>query len=136
MDIKPYLDHHKEAVNLVQSLQEKIASPAQNAEEINKMLITLTGKLKFHLSMEDKFIYPKAVSSSNAELQTVAKKMQAEMAPIGAALSSYAAAWGGVAAIKAKPDAFVAETKKIISALKSRIETEEKSFYPLVSKHL
>lgn len=136
MNIKPYFDQHREALGLVQKLQEKMGNPAQNADDIAGMLLVLVGRLTFHLSMEDKFIYPKATSSSHPQLQAVAKKMQAEMAPIGEAISAYAKAWNSPAAIRAQPEVFVAETGKIVAALKNRIDAEEKTFYPLVANHL
>ena len=135
MNVDSYLDQHKEAVGLVLDLESKLLNPAEEAEAINGILTTLIGKLTFHISMEDKFIYPKALESANEDLKTMAGKMQSEMGTIGGVLDSYAKNWAAVAQIKADPDTFVTETKKIISALKGRIAAEEKNFYPLVAEH-
>ncbi len=136
MDIKSYLEQHKEAAALVGDLEGQLSNAADNAEVIRGILVTLIGKLKFHVGMEDKFIYPKAIESNNDNLKSVATKMQQEMGQIGEVLDKYAMSWNSVDKIKSNPDVFVTETKEIIAALKSRIGAEEKDFYPLVTEHL
>ncbi len=136
MDINSYLEQHKEAAGLVVDLEKRLQNVEGEAVGIMTTLTTLIGKLGYHISMEDKYIYPKAVESTNDDLKAVATKMQSDMAPIGEALGKYAKVWYSADVIKKDPDTFVTETKGIIAALRNRIEVEEKDFYPLVKEHL
>ncbi len=136
MDITSYLEQHKEAARLIGELEGKLSNPVEEAEAIKQILTTLIGKLNFHISMEDKFIYPKAVESTEESLKTTTTKMQVEMAPLGDALGEYAKKWLNVNGIKSDADTFVVETKVVIAALKSRIEAEERDFYPLVKEYM
>lgn len=136
MNVDSYLKQHKEAAGLVGEIEGKLSNAKQEAQAINQLLIKLLGTLKFHISMEDKFIYPKATASANGKLKSVATKIQSDMAPIGAALEKYARSWSSADKIRVNPDAFVKETNGVIKALVNRIEVEEKTFYPLVVEHL
>ena len=135
MDIIPYVKQHQEALNLAQQLQQKLQEAQPSVQEIAKILIELSGKLKFHLSMEDKYVYPKAMTSTNADLQATAKRMQTEMLGIADAFSKYVGDWNSNS-ISKDLGKFASETTGILTALKKRIELEERTFYPLVREHL
>src|SRR6201996_6477340 len=93
MDITPYVKQHREALGLAEQLQQKLQEAQPPVQEIARTLIELSGKLQFHLSMEDKYVYPKAVTSANADLQATARKMQAEMLGIADAFGKYVGDW-------------------------------------------
>jgi len=136
MDMSSYLKQHKEALNLVDKIEEKLINTAENAEEINTLLVELISKLGFHLSLEDKFLYPKSIESTNDNLKNTAAKMKDEMGEIGSILDSYAKSWTSSEQIKNAPEKFINETKGIIQELKNRIKLEEKELYPLAAMHL
>ncbi|MBB6251383.1 hemerythrin domain-containing protein [Nitrospirillum iridis] len=135
MNIVPYVKQHQEALGLAQQLQKKLEESPAPVQEIVEILIELSGKLNFHLSMEDKFVYPKAVTSANIDLQSTAKRMQAEMLGIADAFAQYVAVWNSNS-ISKDLSKFASETTSILTALKKRIELEEREFYPLVREHL
>lgn len=135
MDISPYIKQHAETLDLAQQLEQKLQEAKPSVQEIIGILIKLSGKLKFHLSMEDKFVYPKAITAKNADLKSTAERMQAEMLGIADAFSNYAAAWNSKS-ISEDMSKFASETTGILTALKKRIELEEQKFYPLVREHL
>lgn len=135
MDITPYVKQHREALDLARQLQQKLQEAQPSVPEIARILIELSGKLKFHLSMEDKHVYPKAVTSANADLQATARKMQTEMLGIAEAFAKYVGDWNSTS-IARDPGKFASETTAILTALKRRIELEEQKFYPLVREHL
>jgi hypothetical protein len=135
MDITSYVKQHQEALGLGQQLQQKLKEAQPPVQEIVKILIELAGKLNYHLSMEDKYVYPKAVTSTNADLQATAKKMQTEMLGIADAFGKYVSNWNSIS-ISKDLGKFTAETTEILTALKKRIELEEHKFYPLVREHL
>lgn len=135
MDISPYVKQHQEALGLARQLQQKLQEAQPPVQEIARILVELSGKLKFHLSMEDKFVYPKAATSANADLQATAKRMQTEMLGIADAFAKYVGEWNSNS-ISRDLGRFTSETTGILAALKKRIELEEDKFYPLVREHL
>jgi hemerythrin-like domain-containing protein len=137
MDMSNFLSQHKDAATVVGQIEGKIAAGvAANADEIRSLLNGLVGKLKIHLAMEDKNIYPKAAESSDPTLKQMSVKLQQEMDGLAGALVAYSQKWMMAATIKAQPDAFAAETKAVFDALKKRITVEERDFYPLCAKSL
>ncbi|HEY5126597.1 MAG TPA: hemerythrin domain-containing protein [Bradyrhizobium sp.] len=106
-----------------------------NRLEIRKLLTEIGGKLKFHLSMEDSYVYPKALAAANSDLKAVAKKMQAEMVGISDAFGKYLTTWTKISILK-DPAKFISDTKSILATLKRRIDLEEHDFYPLLHAHL
>lgn len=135
MDVSSYVKHHRETLGLARQLQQKVQEAQPSVPEISRILIELAGTLKFHLSMEDKFVYPRAASSTNPGLQAIAKKMQTEMVGMSEACGKYFATWDSTA-IADDMGRFAAETNRILAALKNRIDAEEHTFYPLVHEYL
>lgn len=135
MDISSYVKQHREALDLAQRLQKKIQEPQPPASEITAILVELAGKLKFHLSMEDQYVYPKAVTSPDRALRSMAQAMQSEMLGISGAFAKYVSTWTS-SAIAGDLARFRTETSGLLAALRDRIGREERSFYPLVHKGL
>ena len=135
MDVSSYVKQHRDALDLAQRLQRKIQEPQPAVSDIVAILIELAGKLKFHLSMEDQYVYPKAIASQDEALRSVAHRMQSEMLGISAAFAKYVSTWTSVA-IGADLARFRTETGSLLAALRDRIDREEHSFYPLVHKGL
>lgn len=136
MDMTMFKTQHKEVGALVQSIEAQLAKGAtgMNADTVRQDLSTLVGKLKIHLAMEDKSIYPKAETSANGDLKTLALKMKTEMSGLAGALISYNDKWATSAKIKENPQGFITETKGVFTALKGRVATEDTQFYPLLEK--
>jgi len=135
MDVSSYMSQHREALFIAQRLQLKLCEKQPPADDIAAILTELAGKLKFHLAMEDKYVYPKALSSSHPDLQATAHKMQTEMAGISDAFLNYLATWN-ISAIAGDTRKFTDETNAMLAALKKRIDLEERTLYPLVHRHL
>jgi len=135
MDVSSYVTQHREALGLAEQLQQKLQQAQLPIEEISKLLMEIGGKLKFHLSMEDSYVYPKALAAANSDLKAVAKKMQAEMVGISDAFGKYLTTWTKISILK-DPAKFISDTKGILATLKRRIDLEEHDFYPLLHAHL
>lgn len=128
---------HDEIIALAQELAALLdpAKLAVDAGPARSKLSSLAGKLKVHLAMEDQSLYPNAASSGHAPLSSLATQYQQEMGGIKAAFEKYLATWPAPAAIQAKPEAFVADTKAIYGALAERVRKENEELYPLVDAH-
>jgi len=107
---------------------------AKDAAQAHKLLTELTGKLIVHLAAEDQVLYPQLLKAKNPRTQTMAKRFITEMGSIAQAFKSYVVKWGSPASIQANPEAFVTETKGIISALGERIRKENTQLYPLADQ--
>lgn len=130
-------EQHKKALEIVSAIQADLnpTKLAQDAQAISANLSKLSGTIGVHLAMEDKSLYPAMMGSANAEVKKAADKFSKEMGNIGAVFGAYTKKWNA-GTIKSDPNAFITETKQIISVLGDRIKREEAELYPLADKLL
>ena len=100
---------------------------------VRKLLSAFAGKVNFHLAMEDEALYPRLMQDGDASVKTRAAKFKDEMGGLGQVFSAYNTKWQ-VSAIKADPEGFGNETRKVFGALAKRIERENNELYPLADK--
>lgn len=127
---------HKELVEIVQAISAKLnpAAAAAEADQIRHLLSSLSGKLNFHLAMEDKSLYPAMLASTDPAAKKAATEFMNEMGGLATAFKNYVAAWPTAAAIKEKPADFCAQTQGVFAALGKRVEREESVLYALADK--
>lgn len=128
--------HHKE-ISAVMADIEKILDPSAmtvNASEAVKLLVVLSGKISFHLGMEDKHLYPSLQNSKDEKLKTLADEYIKDMGTLAGAFKDYSSAWLAPQKIQANPDGFITQTKAVFQALRKRIEREETTLYPLADQ--
>ena len=135
MDISKFVHQHEEALEQLQQLEERCKQKPLNSGNISESLVGVAAHLKFHLAMEDKFLYPKAAGSPDQSLKELSRDMSDEMMQITAVFDKYVNQWTKMA-IDREPVRFLSETSTIIEAIRSRIEREEESLYPLAEKIL
>ncbi|MDI9408445.1 MAG: hemerythrin domain-containing protein [Candidatus Pacebacteria bacterium] len=135
MDISKFLHQHEEALELLQRLEDHCKQIPLNSREVSESLVGIAAQLKFHLAMEDKFLYPKASQSSDAELKSLSHHMSDEMMEISKVFDKYVNAWTK-SSIDRDSAKFLAETAQIIAAIRDRIEREEGHLYPLAEARL
>lgn len=133
--VDTFKQQHAELVDTVQQLDKLLQSGtlASNAAEARSLLAQLSGKLKVHLSMEDKNMYPKLQESADPNVKGKAQKFIDEMGGIAQAFTDYTGRWPNAIAIQQNPDGFIQETKGIFAVLADRIHKEESELYPLVN---
>lgn len=103
-----------------------------NASEISHKLASLIGKLKVHLSSEDRALYPALLASPNPKVKTTAEAFMKEMGGIAPSVEAYFTKWALGSRIQKNPEDFVTETKALFAALEKRIDREHKDLYPLL----
>ncbi|MCX8500414.1 MAG: hemerythrin domain-containing protein [Alphaproteobacteria bacterium] len=135
MDITKFLHQHEEALELLDKLESDCSKEPINSRDLSESLVSIAAKLKFHLAMEDKFLYPKAATSSDQDLKNLSQKMSDEMGKISIVFEAYVNRWSRIA-IEREPQKFLTETAGIIDAIRKRIEREESSLYPLAEQKL
>jgi hemerythrin-like domain-containing protein len=113
----------------------KTLDPAQRAKDATQarmLLSSLAGKLKVHLAMEDKTLYPRLMQDPDPKLSGLAKRFADEMGGIAEIFGGYMERWPSAEAIQEAPRRFVADTRKLFAALATRIEREDNQLYPLL----
>ncbi len=104
----------------------------RSAQVARNLLSDLVGKLKIHLAMEDKSLYPRLLRSPDPEVRGLAERFMAEMGGIASVLVSYLGAWPTAQSIQDEPYEFVRDSKGLLKALAARVEKEERLLYPAV----
>lgn len=122
---------HTELLQLAGQLDAllKPAELALDGTAARSCLSKLIGKLTLHLSSEDKLFYPELVSHKDTTVAALARRFSEEMKTTAPQVIAYNAKWSTPSAIKANPDAFIKETKQVISILGNRIKRENQELY-------
>jgi len=128
-----YRKQHNELLDLAGKLSGKLVRDEviKSADEIISILSQFASKLNMHLTMEDKALYPKLMTSSNPKTAQTAREYMTEMGGIKQVVEKYISSWSLSKNIISDPQKFIDESKGIISALKARIDKENNILYPL-----
>lgn len=128
-----YRKQHNELLDMAVKLSGKLTKDevVKSADEIVGILSQFASKLNMHLTMEDKALYPKLMTSSNPKTAQTAKEYMTEMGGIKQVVEKYISSWSITKNLTSDPQKFIDESKGIISALKTRIDKENNILYPL-----
>ncbi|WP_394522559.1 hemerythrin domain-containing protein [Lacrimispora sp. JR3] len=134
MELKHYMEQHeriKEELNILKTLCKK-PDLEQTAAEIALHINSLAGKLKIHLSFEDQYLYPSFLHSSDSRLVTMADEYQKEMGNLLAVFTGFKDKYNTKLKILSEKAFFYGEADKIIRAIETRMQKEEKGLYQQV----
>ena len=112
-------------------------SEVQIGKDANPVRILLAGlavQVKFHLGLEDQWLYPELLRSKDERLKGLATQYMSEMGNIKQAFEQYVGRWSAVQTIQAKPVDFIRETRDLIGVLNKRIRLENTELYPAFDK--
>lgn len=127
---------HHEINGTINGMRRNLLAPQRMsisvAENLCANLETLALKIKSHLSIEDKGVYPKLRNSALVNGASTATKYSEEMDRLRTMFLEFRAKWPTAEAIHAQPIKFVDECTTIFHVITRRIEQEEKELYPLV----
>jgi hypothetical protein len=101
-----------------------------HARDARSLVATLSGKVRVHLAMEDRSLYPDLLAHANPTVREKARRFQAEMGELGKAFFAYVARWPHHQAVAADPAAFGRETRDVLRALAARMLAEDTDLYP------
>lgn len=93
----------------------------------------LAGKLKIHLTNEDKFLYPDLLNNQNDKIKKMATEYINEMGQISELYTNYKNQFNTKSKIDGNINTFLKQSHDIISAIKVRISKEENELYKLIS---
>ncbi len=97
-------------------------------------MIDLSGRLRAHLAVEDKMLYPMMIAADHPLASDRAAEYQEEMRGLAADFESYMSKWRSFTAIEADPKGFVTDTRALFEALSDRIDRENNRLYPLADE--
>jgi hypothetical protein len=121
---------HQALADLREQLLEKIDTVAgSEAGAILTIRARLNRVLAGHLAKEDRFIYPRLLSSCDPDAADLASRFHNEMGDLGLAWTELMAAWPDER-ISSDPEAFGAAIRPALAALARRIDCEEQQLYP------
>lgn len=128
--------HHVEILAIAKSVNTLLVSAnvGGHAAEIRRLLSQLSGKLSFHLAMEDKSLYPSLLTHSDPAVKNIAKRYSDEMGSLAQTFGNYLNKWANTMVINADLAGFTKETKAIFAALTKRIQREDTELYPIIDK--
>ena len=122
---------HAEIMGVVTEIRKHLSPElvAEDASDISRLLARFMGKLNVHLSMEDKALYPKLLAHDDAHIQSMTQKFITEMGGIAEAVGDYKSKWSTAKAMQAEPAEFIAQTRRLFSALEKRVKSENTILY-------
>lgn len=132
--IDEYRKQHQELVEIVTKIASKLSESGlkQDSAEVHGLLTKLTGKLTFHLNMEDQGLYPDLLKHADEKIRATAKRFMDDMGGLKKAYTDYAKKWGLPDTIRNNPGGFITETKGVFDALGQRVKKEDSELYTLV----
>ncbi|MGV8894377.1 MAG: hemerythrin domain-containing protein [Burkholderiaceae bacterium] len=133
MNIDKFKQQHIEILSSVASLRQCAKGGiSENAEEISKLIISMSSVIKLHLAVEDKILYPALQSGNNAALANMGKKFQDEMKSIASAYMDFALRWNNASRVSQAPEGFRSDANKVLKILYERMQKENTAFYPAI----
>lgn len=130
----------KEQHRVVISMTTKILSllnkePFSNhIDDITISIRILAGKVREHLALEDREIYPRLMLFGDKDVVAVVTEYKNGVGNILPRFNLYMENWLNKAKIQNNPTDFIKITDEILKALLYRIESEDNELYPLVDK--
>ena len=105
---------------------------AAQAQAIAGQIIAMSGLIKLHLAVEQRYLYPAAQASGVASVAQLGRQYEGEMHGIAGAYLEFAARWNSPVRLEAEPEAFRSEANRVLHALYQRMRREDHELYPAI----
>lgn len=134
MNLDRYHEQHADIRQQVKDLQQRIEPEALAADPgaARQSLVTLGARLNIHLAFEDTALYPTVLKHPDPRVQQRTRQYMEEMGGIKAALKEHLQRWLSTGRVQAEAPTFRKETLAILQALGTRLEAEDRDFYPML----
>jgi hypothetical protein len=127
---------HQELAALAREIG-RLLQPGKLASDggpVRHLLALLAGTLRVHVAMEDESLYPRLLAHRDPGVRDKARRFLDEMGGIRIEFSEYLRAWPGPSAIQARPEEFVAATRRMFALLYERMQRENEELHPLADE--
>lgn len=134
MSIDLLKNQHITIRQLVREIEERIYSGdlTMQAFDISLKIGQLSGLLLLHLKSEDEVLYPSLMHSTDKKTRNLAQEFNRDMGSLAGDFIEYKRSYMLASRIKSEPQKFKLESRTIISALKNRLDKEDRYLYSLV----
>ena len=133
MNIEKFKHQHADILACIDALRKASqAGVSENAEEIARLIISMSSTIKLHLAVEDQVLYPALRNGNNAVLARMGQKFQDEMAAIASAYMVFAERWNQASALARDPEGFRLDANTVLKTVHARMQKENTVFYPAI----
>jgi hemerythrin-like domain-containing protein len=131
-----FREQHDEILEIVRSIEAELVMDKlkKNPNNVLKLFAGFSGKLKIHLAMEDKGLYPMLAQHADQSIRSLGESYSKEMTTITDAYMKFSKDWLSPAAIEKDPSSFIASARKVFGLLGKRIEKENRELYTALEK--
>ena len=135
MNIDRFKDQHVQILDFIAQLRRHAhAGISEHADQIARLVVSMSAVIKMHLAAEDSALYPALAAGGNRRLAQLGHQFQSEMASIAAAYNGFARQWNTAARVQADPEGFRAQANQVLRTLFERMQREDRDFYPAVER--
>ena len=129
-NIYNYIRQHNEISEVLDQIKLLIDKDVvSNAKQLAELINNLAGKLKIHLTMEDKYLYPSL--KNEIVSKQIALKFEEEMGNISVIFNEFKLKYNTTNKIETNSKNFKVDIVKLLFLLENRLNKEEKELYIL-----
>ena len=133
MNIDKFKHEHVAILAAIDNLRNLArAGVARQAQAIAEQIVAMSGMIKLHLAVEQRYLYPAVQASGLASVARLGHRYETEMQGIAGDYLAFAARWNTAARLALEPEAFRSEANTVLQALYQRMRREDTELYPAV----
>ena len=135
MDIQRYRHDHAWILKQFEALRGLAhGGVREHADEISKLLVTVSARIKLHLATEEDLLYPSLAHSGDPVAAELGERFRAEMHGMSAAFVEFVKSWWTPAQLANDPAGFQQSANVVLKALFDRIKRENTELYPAAER--
>lgn len=119
---------HQEILDIISEIEE-VSNKESSNEAIVKLINVLSGKLKVHLSIEDKHLYPSLLNNPNYKVRLMAQEYMDEMGDLVSEYNNFKSQFNTSSKLDQNSNEFEKQRTLIFKILKKRIIKEDSELY-------
>ena len=133
MNIDKFKQQHLAILASIDALRQLArGGVAAQAQAIAEQIIAMSGLIKLHLAVEQRFLYPAVQACGVAKVARLGHQYETEMQGIAGDYLAFAGRWNTAARLAQEPEAFRSEANLVLHALYQRMRREDTELYPAV----
>ncbi|KAB8038547.1 hemerythrin domain-containing protein [Janthinobacterium aquaticum] len=133
MNIDKFKQQHLDILAAIDALRTLArAGVAGQAPAIAAQIVAMSGLIKLHLAVEQRYLYPAVQGSGMASLVRMGHRYETEMDGIAGAYLAFASRWNTALRLEAEPEQFRSEANTVLHALYQRMRREDHELYPAI----
>ena len=133
MNIDKFKREHLAILSAIDQLRTLARGGVEaQAQAIAEQIVAMSGLVKLHLAVEQRFLYPAVQACGVATVARLGRQYETEMQGIAGEYMAFAGRWNTAARLAQEPQAFRSEANLVLHALVQRMRREDTELYPAV----